>query len=342
VSERVLTLRELNRTTLLRQLLLRRTRLGVAAAIERLGGLQAQDPRSPYLALSARLDGFRRETLERALRRDAVVKATLMRVTLHLVSARDHALFAGALEASWRRRSKAPLGPRVERTIDALVARAAERPLKRREVFEFFVEELGEGVARRVVDLAFFGAFRRLRQTADCAIWGFRGAVSYIPADEPADAQEGREHLVRRYLRAFGPASRSDLSQWSGLPLADLDPTLKQLRLRRFRDEDGRVLVDLPRAPIAPANAPAPPRLLPMFDELLVAYDRRGRVLPDEHRRTVIRAGIVDSTILVDGFVAGRWRLEGGRVMLEPFGRLPRTARAALEDEARRLEVFVR
>jgi hypothetical protein len=342
VPERVLTLRELNRTTLLRQLLLRRARLGVAQAVERLAGLQAQEPRSPYLALWARLDGFRRETLERALRRDAVVKATLMRVTLHLVSARDHALFAGALEASWRRRSREPIGRRVEATIDALVARAAERPLKRREVFEFFVEELGDGVARRVVDLAFFGAFRRLRQTPDCAMWGFRGAVSYVPADEPADAEEGRRHVVHRYLRAFGPASRADLSQWSGLPLADLDPTLERLELRRFRDEDGRHLLDVLRAPIAPADAAAPPRLLPAFDELMLAHDRRERVLPDEHRRTVIRAGIVDPTFLVDGFVAGRWRSDGGQVVLEPFGRLPRAARDALEDEARRLEAFVR
>jgi hypothetical protein len=342
VPERVLTLRELNRTTLLRQLLLRRARLGVAQAIERLGGLQAQEPRSPYLALWTRLERFRRETLERALRRDAVVKATLMRVTLHLVSARDHALFAGALEESWRRRSRAPTGPRVERMIDRIVARSAERPLKRAEVFELFVNELGEGVAQRVVDLAFFGAFRRLRQTPDCAMWGFRGAVSYVPAGASADAEAGRRHLVRRYLRAFGPASRADLSQWSGLPLADLDRALEQVRLRQFRDEDGRVLLDLPRAPIASAGDVAPPRLLPMFDELMVAYERRGRVLPDEYRRIVIRAGIVDPTILVDGFVAGRWRLEQGRVVLEPFGRLPRAARAALEDEARRLDAFVR
>ncbi len=341
MPERVLTLRELNRTTLLRQLLLRRARLGVVAAIERLGGLQAQEPRSPYLALCTRIEGFRRETLERLLRRDAVIKATLMRVTLHLVSARDHPLLAAAVTASWQRRSSFP-SLRVAQAIDALVARAAGRPLKRKEVFEFFEQELGEDAPRRLVDLAYFGAFRRLRQTPDCAMWGFRGAVSYIPAAEPGNAEAGRAHLVRRYLRAFGPASRADLSQWSGMPLGDLAPVLERLRLRRFHDQDGRVLVDLPRAPIAPADAVAPPRLLPMFDELMVAYDRRGRVLPDEHRGTVIQAGMVHPTVLVDGFVAGRWRLERGKVVLEPFGKLPRGVRAALEDEARRIEAFVR
>jgi hypothetical protein len=336
VPERVLTLRELNRTTLLRQLLLRRVRLGVVPAIERLAGLQAQEPRSPYLSLWSRVDGFRRETLERALRRDAVVKATLMRTTLHLVSARDFALFGAALYRSWNARRPSA----GERALERLVALARRRPLTRAEILEYFERELGG--PRRVADVAYFAARTRLRQSADCAMWSFRGAVSYVPADGAAAAGDGRAHLIRRYLAAFGPASVADLSQWSGLPRLDLSPVLDGLPLRRFRDEDGRALVDLPRAPLAPADAPAPVRLLPMYDELMVAYDRRERFLPDEHRRTLIRAGIVDAAFLVDGFAAGRWRLDRGRVVLEPLARVTRTQRAELEDEARRLEVFVR
>jgi hypothetical protein len=114
------------------------------------------------------------------------------------------------------------------------------------------------------------------------------------------------------------------------------------MRVRTFGDETGRTLLDLPRAPLAPADAHAPPRLLPWFDELVVAYDRRERVLPDEHRGPIIHGGIVYASFLVDGYLAGRWRLDGGRVVLEPLARLTRTQRAELEDEARRLEAFVR
>jgi len=112
--------------------------------------------------------------------------------------------------------------------------------------------------------------------------------------------------------------------------------------LRRFRDEQGRELLDVPRAPLPDAGAPAPVRFLPKWDNLLLAYADRTRVLPEEHRRTVIRSnGDVAQTFLVDGVVAGIWRADAGRVLVEPFAPLPRSARAEVEDEAARLEAFL-
>ena len=149
-------------------------------------------------------------------------------------------------------------------------------------------------------------------------------------------------NLVRRYLAAFGPASRADVAQWTGFARSVVDRGLAQLELRRFRDEHGRELYDLPRAPLPGGDAPAPVRLLPRFDNLVLSHDDRRRVLADEHRTAVIQGGEVRATFLVDGFVAGLWSVEDDRVRIAPFAPLPRTARRDVEDEARRLEAFLR
>ena len=345
--ERLLTLRELNRTTLLRQLLLGRARLRATAAIERLAGLQAQWAPSPYVALWSRLEGFRREELERALRRDAVVKATLMRATLHLVSARDYPLFAAAVrdaQVAARTRGVEPPDPEFVERARAL---ARERPVTRRDLYALLGHD---GPVRPETDFVLFRqvhwllAGARLEQTPECALWSPQRITSFriLDGGDP-DPGEARAHLVRRYLGAFGPASRADLATWSRVPLRDLDPALGTLRLRRFRDEHGRELLDLPHAPLAPADAPAPVRFLPLWDQVLLAYDRRERVLPADYRPLVIaRNGDVKQTFLVDGFVAGVWTLREGRVVLEPYAPLPSRVRRELENEARRLEEFVR
>jgi len=147
---------------------------------------------------------------------------------------------------------------------------------------------------------------------------------------------------VRRYLAAFGPATRADVAQWTGLPLRVLEPAFAALELRRLRDEQGRELLDLPRAPLPSPETPAPPRFLPRWDNLLLSHDDRRRVLPEEYRKTVIaKNGDVAQTFLVDGFVAGVWSAEQGSVRIEPFEPLPRTARAELEQETARLEAFL-
>lgn len=344
MAERVLTVRELNRTTLLRQLLLRRERLPVVRAVERVAGLQAQWQPSPYIALWSRLEGFERPSLEQALARGMVVKALLMRATMHLVSARDYPYFDAAVREARtiaRVRGRKPPAPEL---VERAVALTKERPRTRPELMRAL------GFDSRTTDpdelraYSWVVALGRLEQTSEAAFWSFRGSPYLRPAEHelpPTDAAAA--HLLRRYLAAFGPASRADVSAWSGVPIRDLAPAFEAVRLRRFRDEDGRELLDLPRAPIAQANVLAPPRLLPRWEELLLAHKDRSRVLPDEYRKTVIALnGDVNQAFLVDGFVAGAWRQEGDRVVLEPFAPLPRTARRELEDEAARLSAWLR
>ena len=344
MAERILTQRELNRTTLLRQLLLRRERLSPVRAIERLAGLQAQLPSSPYLALWARVDGFERPALERALRRRTVAKALLMRGTLHLVSARDLPYFDSAVrEARTSMRARG-----TERPPDELVERALEltreRPRTRSELMKALGLDPRTQDPYEIRRYSWVVALARLEQAPECAFYGFRGSPVYEPADHAhPPVAEAAEYAIARYLAAFGPATRADVSQWSGVPIRDLAPGLETLRLRTFRDEKGRELLDLPRAPLADGDVPAPARLLPRWEELLLAHKDRTRVLPDEHRKTVIHVnGDVQQTFLVDGTVAGLWRVEGERIALEPFAPLPRTARRELEDEAARLAAWLR
>jgi hypothetical protein len=342
VAERVLTQRELNRTTLLRQLLLRRERLSPVRAIERLAGLQAQMASSPYLALWARLEGFERLSLERALRRRTVVKALLMRATMHLVSARDYPyLDAAVREARTLIRARGS-SPPPDEVVERIVALTRERPRTRTEIMEALGFSSRTQDAAELRTYSWVVALGRLEQTPESAFYGFRGSPVYEPADHrqrPRD--EGCAYAIRRFLGAFGPATRADMSQWSGVPVRDLVPGLESLHLRSFRDENGRELLDLPRAPLAPADAPVPPRLLPRWDELLIAHRDRTRVLPDEYRKTVIEGGDVRQAFLVDGFVAGLWRRDGDRVALEPFAPLPRAMRKELEDEADLLKAWL-
>ena len=339
MAERVLTQRELNRTTLARQLLLRRERLSPARAIERLAGLQAQLPSSPYLALWARLEGFDHTLLERALMRRGVVKALLMRATMHLVSARDYPLLDAAVREARTLIRARGTEPPPDELVQRIVALARERPRTRTEIMQAlgFHSRTQDPAEIRV--LFWVMALGRLEQTPESAFYAFRGSPTYELRDhEHAPHAEAKAFAIRRYLSAFGPATRADVSQWSGVPIRDLEPGFEKLRLRRFRDERGRELLDLPRAPLAPADAHAPPRLLPRWDELLLAHKDRTRVLPDEYRQAAIqRNGDVQQTFLVEGMVAGLWARDGDRIRLAPFAPLPRTARRELEDEAARL-----
>jgi hypothetical protein len=342
---RALSLRELNRTTLLRQMLLAREQVAVTRAIERLAALQAQATRSPYLALWSRLAGFRHEDLTRGLRQGRVIKAWLMRTTLHLVTARDYPLYATTVRAerpSYARAADAPPAAALVRRARAFVE---ERPRTRRELLTFLEGERGAADdVRDARDLLWLSFLIPLEHAAETALWDFPGRPVLLRAHsfERPPLERAVAHTIRRFLAAFGPASRADLAQWTGVPLRVLDSGLDRMRLRRFAADDGRELLDLPRAPLAPADARAPVRLLPVWDELLLAHANRSRILPDEYRKTVIaRNGDVAQTFLVDGFVAGTWALKGRRVTLTPFAPLPRTARRALEDEAARLAAFV-
>lgn len=344
MAERVLTLRELNRTTLQRQLLLGRERMPVARAVEKVGALQAQWAPSPYVALWSRLEGFERRSLERALLSGGVVKALLMRATLHLVAARDYALFDSAVREARTlaraRGAKPPAAKIVERALTLTRARPhARSELMRALGYDPRTTDLDE-----LREYNWVVALARLEQTPEAALWAFRGSPLLRPTEHDLPPrEEAVTHLVRRYLAAFGPATRADASQWSGVPIRDLTPGFEALRLRTFRDERGRELLDLPRAPIAAAGVPAPARLLPRWEETLLAHKDRTRVMPDDFRKAVIaKNGDVQQTFTVDGFVAGTWRQDGDRVVLDPFDPLTRTARRELEDEAGRLAAWLR
>jgi uncharacterized protein YcaQ len=342
VSERVLTVRELNRALLARQLLLERSHLPLTRALERVAGLQAQDPRAPYFGLWTRLDGFSPADLTRAVERRRVVKTTLMRGTLHLVTARDYVRFAPALQQMVQELWRSYLRSRGEvADVESLARRAsafADRPRSSTELRDFLGGEDEWWRVRRHVLLV---------HAPTGATWAFGRGPSFVAAEHwlagpNPSARDGTIHLLRRYLAAFGPATLQDAATWSGLTLATLRPVAESLapRLRHFRDERGRPLLDIRGGPLPPADTPAPPRLLPPFDNAILSHTDRTRILRDEHRRTVIRAGIVDPVFLVDGFVAGRWRFENGRIALEPFAPLTPAVQRRLAQEGERLASF--
>jgi hypothetical protein len=340
VDERILTLEELNRATLARQLLLERRRLPLVRALERVAGLQAQWGPAPYVGLWTRLAGFRRDALERALVRRQAVRAVLMRGTIHLVSLADYARFGAAVgEPPWLRPEAAALGDELHDAICAF----GEAPRTRQEIFDYLDREhgiRGERAERLWYALRIRG---RLTHAPETGFWKTSGRTRYVTIPhEAAHAEPARVELVRRYLAAFGPATRADVSEWSGLRVRDLESALAALEpLARFRDERGRELLDLPRAPRPTADTPAPARLMPRFDNLVLSHKDRNRVLADEHRTLVIDGGWVKSTFLVDGFVAGTWEVEDGRVRLEPFAPLARRAKRELDAEAKSLEAWL-
>jgi len=341
VPERVLTLRELNRATLARQLLLERRRLSPTAVIERLVGMQAQWPPAPYVGIWTRTTSFRRQVLERELGRAAVVKATVMRQTLHLVTRRDYALLRAALSETnfpWEMAVAKRLAPSLREL-------AGNGPVATADALAFLEREHG------LIGIEARRAWRAGRVRAhvlhhhETALWHGRPGGRFVAIEEPDahDPTEARAEILRRYLAAFGPASRRDLVQWSMMHVPEIGRALDRLEpLRRFRDEHGRELLDVPRAPLPDPDTPAPVRFLPKWDNALLAFADRTRVLPEQYRKTVIRMnGDVAQTFLVDGFVAGTWRVEDGRVVPEPFAPLARPVRREVEDEAERLEAFL-
>jgi len=336
MADRVLTLRELNRATLARQLLLERKKLSPLAAIERVAGLQAQWPPSPYIGLWSRLAGFRRETLERAVRSGDVLKPTVMRGTLHLITAREYALYYAALREmpTWFQPHH------LEKARAILADVRALAPITQNDLVAY-VRSLGheEVDARRITH-----AVRRhahLLHGADSALWGTQPKAIYHPMTEPEelDPVGARTELVRRYLRAFGPASKADVADWSGLRVRDFEHALDGLRT--YRDEDGRTLYDVPRAPLPAADTPAPVRFLPKWDNTLLGHADRRRVISDELRRGVVgKNGDVAATVLVDGVVAATWNT--ATVEVTYIGPATRTQKADVAAEAERLKAWLK
>lgn len=331
----------LNRALLARQLLLARARRPVAAAIEQTAGLQAQYAPSGYVGLWSRLGGFRRTDLTEALEDRSVVQATLMRSTIHVVSRREFWRYA--------------LGVRRARRVWALrvggetEAEALARAATLRSALgdgPRTVKELGEIGAGFVGNL---GVFVDLVRVPPSGTWERRRADRLALAEgwvgpEDATEDEGLAHLVRAYLRAFGPAPWRDIASWSGVPAADLRRGGGGLNLVHYRDEDGRELLDLPDAPLPDPATPAPVRFLAHWDAVLLVHARRTGILPEHHRPRVFSSANPFSvgTVLVDGHVAGTWSARDGRVTVEMLEDVGRRDRDAVEAERSALEAFHR
>jgi Winged helix DNA-binding domain len=346
--------RELNRATLERQMLLRRRKLPALDAIEHLVGMQAQAPSPPYIGLWTRLEDFRPDELGRLILERRAVRIALMRNTVHLVSARDclalRPLMQPVLDRTLysTRANRAHLeGVDTETLVAAGRTLLEETPRTAKKLGELLQEQWPDrdpaSLARAIRHLL------PLVQVPPRGLWGKSGPAAHTTAESwlgrPLDPAPSIEDVVLRYLGAFGPATVKDVQIWSGL--SRLGEVIERLRprLRTFRDERGKELFDVPDAPMPDPDAPAPPRLLPEFDNLILSHADRTRVIDEEYRKAITsKNGMVPAAFLVDGFVQGTWKTERsrGRATLEikPFEPLAKEDRDALAEEGERLIRF--
>ncbi|MFF5307815.1 winged helix DNA-binding domain-containing protein [Streptomyces massasporeus] len=349
-----ITAQELNRATLGRQLLLGREAMEAGEAVRRVVALQAQHAASPYVALWNRLSGFAPAELDAAFSGRTVVKATLMRITLHAVHADDYQVFREAMQQTLYasrlgyRFAAAGLTPADGQALVPELLDFADRPRTAAEVQDWLAERVGEEKKAG----AWWGlkAYAPLLHVPTGGPWSF-GARSSFVAARTGPVPEGREtvaealdHLVLRYLAAFGPASVADVAQFAMVPRAPVRRALLALggAVEHLRGPDGTVLYDVPGAPRPPADTPAPPRLMAMWDSVLLAHADRSRVIPAAYRRLVIRVnGDVLPTLLVDGRVAGVWRALDGGIEATAFHDLPTAVWDGLAEEAASLTALL-
>jgi hypothetical protein len=340
----VLDPRALNRATLARQLLLRRSAgRGATDAVRHLVGLQAQNVKPPYYALAARLEGFRPEELSTAMEDRAVVRIVTLRSTIHTPTADDaltlRPLVQGARDRELNHFRKGLAGVDLDRlaAISRELVEAEPRTMKqlREELLVHWpdADPFALSVAAR--------CRLPLVQVTPRGLWGRSGQVALTTAEHwlgrPTEPSPGPDAAVLRYLAAFGPASVKDMQTWAGL--TRLREAFERLRPRllTFRDANGVELFDLPDAPRPDADTPAPPRFLPEFDNLLLSHADRSRVVPAGLKGRTCAGNQAYCTLLVDGFLAGLWRQEGEVLTIETFGRLTKAQRDEVTEEAERL-----
>ncbi|MDH6170614.1 hypothetical protein M2282_005789 [Variovorax boronicumulans] len=350
----LLSQRALNRATLARQMLLERRKATVVQAIEKLGGLQAQAPNPPYIGLWSRLESFRREQLTDALKKRRIVRMSTLRATLHLMTASDALAWRPLLEAVHQRGLSGEHARALEGIDRTAVVKAGWALLDEGPLTS---TELGQALAARWKDRAPASLAALIRNNVPlvhlppAGSWNSHQNAQLQPIrqwlgesdDEATSATQ--DDLLLRYLAAFGPATLADAGAWSGL--AGWKAVAERLRpqLRVFTGEQGQALFDLPRAPRPDPDTPAPPRLVAEWDNLLLSHVDRGRVMSEAHRARVFTVnGIVRGTVLLDGFVAGTWKIERAKnaatVVLEPFTRWSKSDRLGVQEEAMRLLAF--
>jgi hypothetical protein len=329
-------------------LLLERAPLGVADAVRRVVGLQAQHPGSPYVALWNRVAGFDPEHLDGAVSGYELVRSTLMRLTLHLVHAEDYRAFREGMEPTLR--GSRLHDPRftaagftaadADALLPGLLAYAGS-PRTGAELREHI--EKGRGGPVEAVVWRMVRQYAPLWHAPTGLPWSFGTAQSFVTAGErpvlgdPEASAAGLAALLRRCLEGFGPASVPDMAQFTTAPRRLVREAVKTLEdgLDRLEGDDGTVLYDVPGAPRPEEDVPAPPRLMAMWDSVLLAYADRSRIIPPAYRKHVIRVnGDTLPTLLVDGYVAGVWRPVDGGIEASAFHPLPSAAWEALEAEA--------
>jgi hypothetical protein len=339
-AERTLTQRDLNRALLARQQLLRPSTAAIPKVLEQMGGLQAQYAPAMYLGLWSRMRELARDAVTEALHRRTAIQATLLRTTIHLVSRADYWPFALAVRRprrDWYLRTTKFPAARLEEAAAKVRLSLQDGPLKQTELFRMVGTDIRYGV----------GLWLDMVRVPPAGTWERRRADLYGLAEEwvgppRGTPEQGTELLVRRRLGGFGPASRNEIADWAGIPVITLAPVLDRMNLRRFRAEDGTVLLDLPRAPLPDPETRAPVRFLPTWDATLLVHARRSGILPEPYRPRIFhtRAPHSFNTFLVDGAVAGTWRFEGGKVRLDEFAPLDAAVRRDLGEEADRLAAF--
>jgi hypothetical protein len=339
----VLSTRALNRTLLERQMLLGRVKLPVPEAIERLVGMQAQEPRDPYVGLWSRLEGFRPEELADLLRSRRAVRGSMMRATIHLVTAEDYLalrpVMRPVLERTFRSTqfARAVEGVDMDELLGAGQALLTEQPLIRAELRRLLAERWPDHDAESLANAVAF--LLPLVQVTPRGLWteSARAALTTPEVWLGRGVGEGStvDDVVLRYLAAFGPASVADASNWSRLTrLREVFERLRP-RLRTFHNDEGRELFDVPEALVSDPDTPAPPRFLPVYDNVFLGHADRRRIT---QRLDPPTDAWWSAALLIDGFVAGTWKLERNKrsatLVIAPFVRLSKRNKAELVEEA--------
>lgn len=345
MSEPRLSEQQLNRALLERQQLLERSSEALPRVVERMGGIQMQYAPAGYIGLWSRMRDFTRPMLTQGLEAREVTQATMMRATIHTVSAADYwPMMAGIrrVNREWfsRVRARELSGidmPAAARAVEEILAGG---PLSMADLTAALeARGLPASTAKSV------GLWVDLVRVPPSGTWERRRADLYglaawwLPPTGEVNEDEGVALLIRRYLGAFGPAPLRDIASWTGLNVGHMRPVADEMVLRPLADVDGRPLVDLPDAELPLPDMPAPPRFLAVWDACLLVHARRTQVLPEAYRPLVFNTRTPHSvnTFLLDGKVAGSWRFQDDEIRLSPFRRLTPPERAALEEEAHRL-----
>ena len=328
-----MNLRALNRTLLLRQMLLEREGISVAKAVARLVALQAQYAPSPYVALWARVDSLTKEQVDRAFARGSIINAPTFRTTLHVMAAAQYP-FIVAAKIDKERGRIANLGVDME----SLRAAFPDEPLSGTAIREVAARALGTEDEWTVSFALRALPFVRLPPGGP---WPHTKPPPAVLYREPLpDAGEAATRVVRAYVAAYGPATRDDVEQYTGFRIRQIAPALEQLDA--FEAADGLTYYDVPRVPVANEHVAAPVRFLPAFDSIILAHRDRARIVPPEYVEAVFnkKNATTKNTFTVDGFVAGAWRIEKQKLIVEPFAPLPLKWRREVDAEGERLRAF--